>query len=100
MDDRIYDSYIRFTWDELKRLRNLRVHRLDFADVQRVFAGWTMTFRDDRFIYYEQRFVTLGFSKGKPVVVVHTDTEETIHVISFRKATRREANQLFESLPD
>jgi uncharacterized DUF497 family protein len=100
MDECIYDPSIRFTWDELKRLRNLRAHALDFRDVHEVFARWTLTFEDDRFAYFEQRFLTLGLWKGVPVAVAHTDREETIHVISFRKATRREANQLFESLPD
>jgi uncharacterized DUF497 family protein len=88
---------MRFTWDEGKRVRNLHVHGLDFADVHSVFAEWTITLEDDRFIYYEQRFVTLGLRAGVPVAVVHTETEETVHVISFRKATRREAAFFFES---
>jgi uncharacterized DUF497 family protein len=100
MDECIYDPSIRFTWDELKRLRNLRVHGFDFVHVQEVFAEWTLTIEDDRFHYYERRFMTLGWWSGTPVAVVHTDTEESIHVISFRKATRRETNQLLENLPD
>ena len=95
MDHRIYTSPIRFTWNEEKRLHNLRAHGLDFGDVHKVFAGGGLCFEDDRFVYNEQRFVTLGLLDGTPVAVVHTEAEEAIHVISFRKATRREAAILF-----
>ena len=57
----------------------------------RVFEGLTYTFADDRFSYGEQRYVTLGLLSGIPVSVVHTETEHEIRVISFRKATSREA---------
>jgi len=91
---------MRFTWDEVKRLRNLRAHGLDFTDAHRVFSGPTRTVEDDRFRYYEQRFVTLGFLAGAPVTIVHTETEQVIHVISFRKATRGEAAILFAQIFD
>ena len=89
---------MRFTWDEVKRKRNLKDHGLDFVDSKRVFDGATFTFEDDRFRYDEQRFVTLGLLRGIPVSIVHTETKDRIHVISFRKATKREAAIFFESL--
>ena len=89
---------IQFTWDESKRLKNLTDHGFDFLDAQQVFGGLTMTLEDDRFDYGEQRFVTLGFLKGMPVSIVHTETETQIHLISFRKATRREERLLYESV--
>jgi uncharacterized protein len=100
MDERIYTSPILFTWNEVKRLRNLRVHGFDFQDVHRVFAGPTLTSDDERFICYEQRFVTLGLLDGVPVAIAYTETEEVIHVISFRKATRHETALFFSSLPN
>lgn len=54
MDERIYTPPIRFTWNEAKRLRNLRVHGLDFGDAHKVFSGGGLCFEDDRFIYGEQ----------------------------------------------
>jgi len=66
--------------------------------VERVFEGPTYSFEDDRFHYQEQRFVTLGLLEGIPVSIVHTETRTRIHIISFRKATRREAQILFENL--
>lgn len=81
---------MRFTWDERKRRTNLRDHGFDFADAKRVFEGPTATYEDDRFHYDEQRFVTLGLLDVVAVSIVHTETHERIHVISFRRATRHE----------
>lgn len=67
----------------------------DFIDAPLVFEGVTFTFEDDRFSYGEQRFVTLGLLAGIPVSVVHTESENEIRVISFRKATNREAQIYF-----
>ena len=89
---------MRFTWDEVKRKRNLKDHGLDFVDAGRVFEGPTFTYEDDRFRYDEQRLVTLGVLEGIPVSIVHTETKDRIHVISFRKATKRETAILFQNL--
>ena len=89
-----------FTWSKAKRAANLRVHGLDFVDAARVFEGATFTFEDDRFSYGEQRFVTLGLLAGIPVSIVHTENEYEIRVISFRKATQREAQIYFNEIQD
>jgi uncharacterized DUF497 family protein len=89
---------MRFTWDERKRQANIRDHGFDFVDARRVFEGPTATYEDDRFQYNEQRFVTLGFLDGVAVSIVHTETPECIHVISFRKATRHEEVFLVKSI--
>ena len=88
-----------FSWSAAKLGSNLRDHGLDFMDACRVFGGWTFTFEDDRFAYGEQRFHTLGLLDGVPVSVIHTEREDAIHIISFRKATKREAALLFQQLP-
>lgn len=89
---------MQFTWDEVKRKRNLKVHGLDFVDAAQVFDGATFTYEDDRLRYDEQRFVTLGLLDGMPVSIVHTETQDCIHIISFRKATKHETAILFENL--
>lgn len=58
---------MKFTWSEAKRKSNLKAHGLDFADAPEVFAGPTFTFEDDRFLYNEPRFVSLGLLRGIPV---------------------------------
>jgi uncharacterized DUF497 family protein len=87
-----------FSWDERKRRSNLKDHGFDFIDAEKVFEGLTFTFEDDRFEYEERRFVTLGFLSGVVVSIVHTETEDEIHVISFRKAKKNEEIILFRSL--
>ena len=91
---------MRFTWSERKRAVNLKNHGLDFVDAPRIFEGATYTFEDDRFDYGEQRFETLGLLAGVPVSIVHTESEDEIRVISFRKATKREADIYFQQVQD
>lgn len=91
---------MRFTWSERKRSINLKEHGLDFVDAPRVFEGLTYTYEDDRFAYGEQRFVTLGLLAGVPVSVAHTEADDEIRVISFRKATAREAPLFFDQVQD
>ena len=89
---------MRFTWSERKRALNIKEHGLDFVDAPRVFEGSTYTFEDSRFDYGEQRFETLGLLAGVPVSIVHTETEDEIRVISFRKATKNEADIYFREI--
>jgi uncharacterized DUF497 family protein len=89
---------MKFAWSEAKRSTNLKTHGLDFVDAARVFEGVTFTFEDDRLIYGEQRFITLGLLAGVPVSIAHTETKYEIRVISFRKATKREANVFFDGI--
>ena len=89
-----------FHWSERKRALNLKQHGLDFTDTVSVFQGLTFTFEDDRHSYREQRFVTLGLLADVPVSVVHTETEHEIRILSFRKATHREARIYFSQIQD
>ena len=89
---------MRFGWDGKKRDSNLNKHGLDFGDAPEVFAGLTLTVKDDRFEYGEHRFITLGMLKDIVVVGAHTETDEEIRIISMRKATRNEQETYFQSL--
>ena len=91
---------MRFTWSERKRAINLKEHGLDFIDAPRVFEGLTFSYEDDRFAYGEQRFITLGLLAGVPVSVAHTESDDEIRIISFRKATIREARRFFNEVQD
>jgi hypothetical protein len=91
---------MRFSWSERKRAINLKEHGLDFVDAARVFEGLTFSYEDDRFDYGEQRFITLGLLAGVPVSIAHTETDDEIRVISFRKATSREARLYFNEVQD
>ena len=86
------------TWDQRKRRLNLKKHGLDFVDAGGVFLGLTYTYEDDRFSYGERRFVTLGLLRDNVVSLVHTEEGDHIHVISMRKATKREREIYFQSI--
>lgn len=87
-----------FEWDENKRLSNLRKHGIDFIDATVVFEGETVTVEDDRFNYGEVRFITLGLLESRVVVVVHTERENKIRIISVRKATKNERTEYFQQI--
>ena len=86
---------MKFSWSERKREANLKDHGFDFVDARRVFQGPTITVEDDRFEYGERRFRTAGLLRDLPVSIIHTETDTEIRIISFRKATTREAKIFF-----
>ena len=91
---------MRFEWDEAKREANLLKHGIDFVDVEKVFVGETITILDDRFDYGEERFITLGLLDERLVVIIHTETDDLIRLISARKATRNEEINYFQEIAD
>jgi hypothetical protein len=91
---------MRFEWDEAKRVANLRKHGIDFVDVPEIFERDTVTVIDDRFEYDEVRYLTLGLLKSRVILVVHTESDDIIRIISARKATRYEETTYFEQIAD
>ena len=89
---------MKYEWDEVKRLANLRKHGIDFTDVPVVFSGDILVVEDDRYNYGEQRFVTFGLLQGRVIAVAHTEREDCTRIISARKATRYEQRTYFEQL--
>ena len=90
--------HVRFTWSQAKRDSNFAKHGFDFFDVELVFRGATYTAEDTRFWYGEKRYLTFGLLHQTPVCIVHTEYAEETRIISFRKATRREASIYFEEV--
>lgn len=89
---------MRFVWHEPKRQITLEKRGLDFADAALVFDGPTFIFEDDRLNYSEQRWVTIGLLRDKVVVIVHTETEDEIRIISMREAEKDEQLLFFSNL--
>jgi uncharacterized DUF497 family protein len=87
-----------YTWDEAKRGWTLQKRGLDFRDCEAVFAGPTFTLPDSRFDYGEERFVTIGFLKGRLVAVVHTERGADTRIISMRKLNARERKKYEKAL--
>lgn len=91
---------MRFVWDENKQLNNIRKHGIDFADVPAIFELDTVTVIDDRFEYGETRYQTLGLLKSRVIMVVHTESETVIRIISARKANTYEEKIYFSEISD
>jgi len=81
-----------FEWDPAKAAANLKKHRVAFHEAATVLEDpLSTTFPDETHSTEERRFVTIGASKrGRLLVVAHTERNDTIRIISARRATRRE----------
>lgn len=84
----------RFEWDDQKAASNLRKHDVSFDEAVGVFGdALALTFADTDHFEAEDRSRTYGISaKGRLLVVVHTERQNNIRIISARKATRNEKN--------
>ena len=82
---------MKFIWDRRKNEANVQKHELDFVDAYKVFESPMLVGLDDREEYGEDRWIGVGVIENRIVVIVFTEPEEdTIRVISFRKATTDE----------
>lgn len=81
-----------FEWDENKALKNKRKHGVDFEEAKTIFNDpFAITIYDPYHSISEDRFIDLGHSsKGRILVVVYTERNETIRLISSRIATKKE----------
>lgn len=91
---------MRFEWDENKRLANIKKHGIDFVDVPAMFDDDIVTVIDERFDYGETRYQTLGLLKSRVIMVVHTESETVIRLISARKANKHEEKTYFSEITD
>lgn len=89
---------MKFTWDENKRLSNMKKHGIDFADVPAMFEGDVFTIEDTRFDYGETRYITFGLLQYRVIVVAHTDENGVMRIISARKATKNEEKTYFKEV--
>ncbi len=85
-----------FEWDPNKALRNHRVHRVRFEAAQYVFGDEDRTEEiDDRVDYGEERWRTTGMLHDRVLVVVYTEVDGVIRLISARKADDGEEARYF-----
>lgn len=87
------------TFDEAKRISNIRKHGFDFAGSAVVFEGFTITREDGRDAYGELRLQTIGLWGDVVVFIVHTPRGDADHVISIRKAEKHEARIYWQNYP-
>jgi uncharacterized DUF497 family protein len=86
-----------FEWDARKAQANCRKHKVSFEEGKTAFGDpLLITFPDEAHSSTEERYVSIGVSsRGRILLIVHTEQEEsegalTIRIISCRKATGAE----------
>ena len=81
-----------FEWDEVKARANLKNHEVSFEEGKTIFNDpHLFTFPDSEHSIDEERYVNIGLStKGRVLVLVHTERMGRIRIINCRKATARE----------
>lgn len=97
----IYTMRMKFVWDEKKNRSNIRKHGIDFRDVVEMFHHPMLIGLDRRRDYSEDRWIGVGLLRSIVAVVVYVEweDEETIRIISARKATRYESEEFQKRLP-
>jgi uncharacterized protein len=90
---------LEFDWrdTEDKAARNLRDHGVSFELATTVFNDpFAVERLDDRDDYGEERFVITGIAEGNiHLLVVYTERQGRIRIISARRATKREQDDYF-----
>ena len=81
-----------FKWDPWKAVGNLKKHGVDFHEAATVLDDpLSTTFPDQEHSDLEPRFLTVGMSSRKRLLVMaHTEEGDTVRIISARRATRHE----------
>ena len=83
-----------FEWDEAKNRSNFAKHGITFNEAMSIFKGLTLSKIDNRKDYGETRTITMGILEQEVVVVVvHTDRNGQIRLISARSANRMERKE-------
>ena len=81
---------MKYEWDEEKRSGNIKKHGVDFIDIIAFEWDTAIISEDTREEYGEQRFVSYGFIEDRLHCVIFTKRDDTIRIISMRKANRKE----------
>jgi len=91
---------LNFEWDEEKAKANLKNHRVSFEEATTVFSDpFSITIPDPDHSTEEERYIDIGNSdRGRVLVVVYTERETTIRIISCRKATPTERRRYEEGI--
>lgn len=79
-------------WDDDKAQSNLIKHGVSFEEAATVFEDpVAITFNDQEHSETEERFVTIGYSAQlRALLVINTEREDNIRIISARKTTPSE----------
>ena len=86
---------LQFEWNGRKAQTNKKKHGVTFEEASTIFGDLlSITIIDLAHSIGEDRFITIGRSiNEKLIVVVHTDRDDIVRIISARKAAKNEKRQ-------
>ncbi|MDJ0902585.1 MAG: BrnT family toxin [Xenococcus sp. MO_188.B8] len=88
-----------YEWDDDKNRKNVEKHGIDFETAKRIFDSPIVSRRDERKDYNEIRYVSIGIiDQVAMIVVIHTNRQDRIRLISARPASRRERRIYYEQI--
>ena len=91
---------LEFEWDNNKNKANIIKHGISFETASRVFFDSNRIEKyDEIHSFDEDRYITIGMIGNIAVIVmvVYTERENSIRIISARKATKREMEEYYDS---
>ena len=86
-----------FEWDEKKRDENWKNHKVDFNEAINVFFDDYRIEDFDQIKDEEERFKAIGSSFGIVLFVSFTYKENSIRIISARKAVKNERKEYYKN---
>lgn len=83
---------VEFEWDDDKAASNLKKHKISFDEGATIFNDpLVANITDPDHSEDEERFIAMGMSaEGNLLVVVFTERDDRLRIISCRKATKTE----------
>ncbi len=92
---------MRYVWDENKEKINIEKHGIDFETASLVFEDENrIEYYDEAHSIDEERYITIGMASGTMIIamVVYTERQEAIRIISARKATKQEKEDYYGNI--
>jgi uncharacterized DUF497 family protein len=90
---------MKIAWDPEKATSNFRKHKIRFSDAESVLFDPMALTQEDETAQSEQRFVSIGTDAfDRVLVVVYTYREDSIRLISARRATPKERRTYEEGI--
>lgn len=83
---------MKFEWDQLKAVSNLKKHGVSFEEAKTVFDNpLAVIFDDEAHSVNEQREIIIGHSRQNQLLLIaFTERSGNVRIISARLATRNE----------
>ena|SRR5688572_20052181 len=89
---------MRFDWDDEKAAANVAKHGIDFEQARLLFDGPMFIRPDVSARYDEERFIAIGMAGGTAMILVYTERDNVVRIISLRNASRAETARFFGTL--